>query len=203
MLPLLIYDHTDAEATFSIPSLDGVHKIDLIGEASASTLVTTDNWEQFRLLAVEARLKELDPQLAAVRQGVSIVLPINEFCLLSAEEMETQICGSTNITVEQLKAVVTTHLEDHHRDMFWQVMSLFASEERSQFLRFACGYRRLPQDVSTFPARVTVGRRAGSDSSFPTAGTCSGNFNTPLYSSVERMAEMFRVALSCTDIDAD
>lgn len=135
---------------------------------------------------------------------MALVVPMEEFCLLSSEELEGKICGSPDISMEALRQVVTCNLEADHAKTFWEVMEHdLSGRDRSDFLRFACGYRRLPPDPTQFRQRVTVSSRGGGDDRFPTAGTCSGSFQTPRYSSRRRMAERFLAAFAYGGAEID
>ena len=84
-------------------------------------------------------------------------MPIEELSLLSCEELDAKICGSPNITFEQLKTVINCSLEGDQARYFWEVLEHdFTCADRSLFLRFACGFRRLPPDASTFRLRISV-----------------------------------------------
>ena len=190
-----------ADCKFVIPSCNPEFSIELV-DGGKSIAVTAENFAEFQQLVFEKRLKEVDVQMAAISEGMSLALPLTEFSLLSWKEFEEKICGNPDITVEQLKTVCNVSLSQAHADMFWETMSRFTPRDRESFLRFASGYRRIPANAEQWGTRVTVTSR-GSFDGFPTAGTCSSYFSTPEYSSVERMMEQYRTAFECAEIDAD
>ena len=86
-----------------------------------------------------------------------MVVPIEQLSLLSADELDAKICGSPNIKFEDLKAAINCSLDGDHARMFWEVLEHdFTPADRSLFLRFATGFRRLPPDPTTFRPRVDV-----------------------------------------------
>ena len=92
-----------------------------------------------------------------IRQGLAIVLPIDELSLLSADELDAKICGSCDISFEQLKKVIDCSLDSDHARMFWEVLEHdLTPSDRSNFLQYATGYRRLPPDPTAFRPRVRV-----------------------------------------------
>jgi len=58
-------------------------------------------------LALDYRLHEFDVQVAAVREGLSKVVPVPLLALFSGTELETMVCGSPDIPLNLLKSVAT------------------------------------------------------------------------------------------------
>lgn len=191
----------DAEATFSITSSNPEHRLELLPDGQEIP-VSAENWEEFQKLAVRERMAEFDVQIGAIRQGLGLVIPLNEYSLLTCRDMESKICGNPDLTVEQLRVICNVSLSGEDENMFWKCMEQFDATERSNFLRFSSGYRRAPTDTSTWRGLVSV-NQGGNRDGLPTAGTCSNYFTTPRYSSLERMMEQYRTAFACAEIDAD
>ena len=58
-------------------------------------------------LALDFRLKEFDSAVAAVREGMSKVLPVPLLSLFTGYELEMMVCGSPDIPLHLLKSVAT------------------------------------------------------------------------------------------------
>lgn len=58
-------------------------------------------------MALNYRLHEFDQQVAAVREGLSKVVPVPLLTLFSGAELETMVCGSPDIPLSLLKSVAT------------------------------------------------------------------------------------------------
>ena len=69
--------------------------------------VTADNRAEYVRLALHARLHEFDAAVAAVREGISRVVPVPLFSLFTGYELETMVCGSPDIPVHLLRSVAT------------------------------------------------------------------------------------------------
>ena len=121
--------------------------------------ISSENREEYIMSALNYRLHEFDQQIAAVREGMSKVIPVPLLSFFSCVELETMVCGSADIPVECLKAV-TTYKNVEPMDSlirwFWQVMEEFSSLERSLFLRFVWGRTRLPRTAADFRGRDFV-----------------------------------------------
>jgi E3 ubiquitin-protein ligase HECTD3 len=104
--------------------------------------------------------------------------------------------------VEDLRK--TTHNEDlsgsdERVKYFWKAMENFSNEDRSRFLRFVTGRRRLPAQMTLCAAKSTA-----PVDSLPEAATCSGTLFLPSYSSYSAAEEKLRyAAYNCVSIDTD
>lgn len=105
------------------------------------------------------RLHEFDAQVAAVREGLSKVVPVPLLTLFSGSELETMVCGSPDIPLILLKSVATYKSIEPTSPLiqwFWEVMEEFSNQERSLFLRFVWGRTRLPRTIADFRGRDFV-----------------------------------------------
>lgn len=64
------------------------------------------NRSQYYEQAVKYRLQEFDLQVAAVREGMSGIIPVPLLSLVTAEHMEQLVCGMPHISIPLLKKVV-------------------------------------------------------------------------------------------------
>ncbi|XP_041372732.1 E3 ubiquitin-protein ligase HECTD3-like isoform X2 [Gigantopelta aegis] len=149
----------------------------------------------------EMRMTEFDEQIAALRCGLMKNLPIAVLDLLPWQELETKVCGEPNITIEALRK--TTHYDDLEEDdirvkYLWEALKKFSNEDRSRFLRFVTGRRRLPA-----PLYISSGKGDAIDS-LPESSTCGNMLYLPYYSSAKVAEEKIRyAAYNCIAIDTD
>lgn len=105
----------------------------------------------------EAYLHQCDRQLAAVRKGISQVVPTRLLSLFTWREMERMLCGNKTVSVDLLRRhTVYRGIEETAPCVgyFWTVLTEFAQEERRRFVKFAWGQERLPAtdaDFERFP----------------------------------------------------
>lgn len=63
------------------------------------------NRSQYFDQSVQFRLQEFDVQIAAIREGMSGIIPVPLLSLITAEHMEQLVCGIPHISVALLKKV--------------------------------------------------------------------------------------------------
>jgi len=163
--------------------------------------VTFDNRLDFLAAVKKVRLKEFDKQIAALQRGLLSVVPQAVLDLMTWQEMEQRICGDPEISLEGLKKA--THYDDlnatDQRVVFlWEALEKFTNEDRSRFLRFVTGRRRLPT-----PMYVCADRGEIKDA-LPESSTCSNTLFLPAYSTPKIAEEKLRyAAYNCIAIDTD
>lgn len=69
--------------------------------------MTAENRTEYVHLALQYRLHEFDLVVAAVREGMSKVVPVPLLSLFTGFELEAMVCGSPDIPIGLLKAVAT------------------------------------------------------------------------------------------------
>lgn len=163
-------------------------------------LVTYDERLEYCRLVKEKRMNESEAQIEAIRQGLTKVVPADVLSLLTWQELELKVCGSTEITIEALKKSVRYNNSSFNESnpqvqMMWKALEQFSDGDRSQFLRFITGRRRLPCTVYVEPC---------DNGALPTSSTCSNTLHLPKYSSVEQAVDRLRyAAYNCVAIDTD
>jgi len=146
-------------------------------------------------------------QVAAVREGMSSIVPVPLLSLYTAKMVEMAVCGYEEVDIHMLKKVV------RYRDgisesaqlvqWLWQTLDLFTNEEKILFLRFVSGRSRLPTRVSEIPQRFQIMKGQSTDG-LPTSQTCFFQLRLPNYPSRELLAERLRYAIrNCRSIDMD
>jgi len=154
---------------------------------AAGPTIGPGSWRQFVSLAARHKLHEFDRQVAALRRGFLGVVPERAVKVCGWAELELLTCGDPHVDVDVLRA----HTEyaggysAGHRVVraFWAVLRGLTDDERSRFVRFACGRARLPRGAFVF--RLT--RRAAGDESLPVSHSCFFHVELPAYSSEEVM----------------
>jgi len=163
--------------------------------------VTFDNRLDFLAAVKKVRLKEFDKQIAALQRGLLSVVPQAVLDLMTWQEMEQRICGDPEISLEGLKKA--THYDDLNATdqrvvYLWEALEKFTNEDRSRFLRFVTGRRRLPT-----PMYVCADRGEIKDA-LPESSTCSNTLFLPAYSTPKIAEEKLRyAAYNCIAIDTD
>lgn len=98
-------------------------------------------------------------QVAAVREGMSWIVPVPLLSLLTARQLEQMVCGLAEISVEVLKKVVRYREVEEQQQLvqwFWQTLDEFSNEERMLFMRFVSGRSRLPANTADISQRFQI-----------------------------------------------
>ena len=98
-------------------------------------------------------------QVAAVREGMSWIVPVPLLSLLTAKQLEQMVCGMPEICCDVLKKVVRYREVDEHHSLvqwFWQTLGEFSNEERVLFMRFVSGRSRLPANTADISQRFQI-----------------------------------------------
>ena len=171
--------------------------------------VTFQDRSEYADLVENYRLHEFDVQIVSLRRGLATVLPVQQLCLFTGEELETMVCGRPYIDIDLLESCTeysSCSADDEHVKFFWRVMREFSHEERSAFLRFTWGRSRLPLNAAGFPQRMKIlnFNKNPADQYFPVAHTCFFQCELPQYSTIEIMRDKLRYAIfNCQAIDGD
>ncbi|XP_027137274.1 probable E3 ubiquitin-protein ligase HERC1 isoform X2 [Larimichthys crocea] len=169
--------------------------------------LTFSNRKEYVERAIEYRLHEIDRQVAAVREGMSWIVPVPLLSLLTAKQLEQMVCGMPEICCDVLKKVVRYREVDEQHSLvqwFWQTLEEFSNEERVLFMRFVSGRSRLPANTADISQRFQIMKVDRPYDSLPTSQTCFFQLRLPPYSSQAVMAERLRYAINnCRSIDMD
>uniref|UniRef100_A0A8D3C3F9 E3 ubiquitin-protein ligase HERC1 n=1 Tax=Scophthalmus maximus TaxID=52904 RepID=A0A8D3C3F9_SCOMX len=121
--------------------------------------LTFSNRKEYVERAIEYRLHEIDRQVAAVREGMSWIVPVPLLSLLTARQLEQMVCGMPEICCDVLKKVVRYREVDEQHALvqwFWQTLEEFSNEERVLFMRFVSGRSRLPANTADISQRFQI-----------------------------------------------
>lgn len=97
--------------------------------------------------------------MAAVREGMSWIIPVPLLSLLTAKQLEQMVCGMPEICCDVLKKVVRYREVDEQHSLvqwFWQTLEEFSNEERVLFMRFVSGRSRLPANTADISQRFQI-----------------------------------------------
>ncbi|XP_045157953.2 E3 ubiquitin-protein ligase HECTD3-like isoform X2 [Mercenaria mercenaria] len=160
-----------------------------------------DDREKYCQEVRKARMSESEDQINAIRTGLLKVVPQAVLDLLTWQELEQRISGDPDISLEALRRA--THYDDvEEKDTrvkyMWEALKNFSNEDRSRFLRFITGRRRLPASIY-----ISTGRGDAVDC-LPESSTCANMLYLPNYTSAKIAEEKLRYATyNCMDIDTD
>lgn len=147
------------------------------------------------------RMSESDEQLEAIRKGLLKVVPQAVLDLMTWQELEHRISGDPEISLEDLKRSIRyddVEETDTRVKYMWEALKVFSNEDRSRFLRFVTGRRRLPA-----PVHISSGKGDSVDC-LPESSTCANILYLPNYTSAKIAEEKLRYAsYNCMDMDAD
>jgi len=133
--------------------------------------------------------------------GISSVLPVEIFYILTGEELRDFFCGNPDIDVDMLRRVVEYegyNESDKVIEYFWEVLREFTNEERKRFLQFVWARNRLPLKESDFDAPFKIQKDNGSDGdqALPSASTCFFSLSLPEYKCKEHLKEKLLFAIN-------
>ena len=170
--------------------------------------VTYDNCGQYADLMAKMRLSESDKAIQKIRQGISAVIQIDLLNLFSWRQVETLVCGTVDVDVDILKENTDYEgcgLSDQHIQYFWEVLREFSQIERSLYLKFVWGRKRLPSGKDWSHMKVTRYNPAGPVNNYmPVSHTCFFTLDLPAYTTKEAMRVKLIYAIThCTAIDLD
>ncbi|KAL1253293.1 hypothetical protein QQF64_017986 [Cirrhinus molitorella] len=196
MIPLDSFVAHSADGTL-VPVIPGGHYVPL----------TFSNRNDYVERALHYRLHEMDRQVAAVREGMSSIIPVPLLSLLTARQLEQLVCGLPEVSVEMLKKVVRYRdITDSHQliGWLWQSLEEFTNEERVLFLRFVSGRSRLPSNPADITQKFQIIKVDRPVNGLPTAQTCFFQLRLPPYTSQAILAERLRYSIhNCPSIDMD
>ncbi|KAF1772112.1 Ubiquitin-associated domain [Phytophthora cactorum] len=198
--------------TLSTTLSDGV-EVPLVPQGEKMP-VTLANRELYVQLVKKTRLTESSQQLAALKDGLASVLPMELAPLFTPRELEVLICGRREVDVDLLHQC-TEYSEGAdeampHVQHFWEVLREMTSEERTSFLRFVWARSRMPNSAKDFPMNFKLqtaqdpGASSQPDLYLPHAQTCFFALRLPAYSSKEVLRTKLLYAIqNSPNMDAD
>jgi len=171
----------------------------------ADTPLTLADRDRYVEAALRMRGAESDAQVAAVRRGLTAIVPGHLLRMYAAEELEYMVCGLPTVDVDLLKRTTEysgCSKDDRFIQYFWEVMEHdFSDADRVGFLSFVWGCSRLPNSESLLRPenchlKISVQGVSGNpDNYYAIAHTCFFQVELPRYSSREVMADKLRESI--------
>jgi len=161
-------------------------------EGGESVKITFQNRDEYARLVEQARLNESNLQIAAIRRGLSEVIPLPLLSLCTQQDLEWKICGKPFIDIHLLRRHTTcsgVSSDAPHISYFWQTLNELNQQDRRGFLRFAWAQERLPVNDEEFERTKTrmmikpYPNLPDPNVAFPKADTCFFNIMLPEYTS--------------------
>ena len=149
--------------------------------------VSWQNRHAFIDALIAYRKQEFRLQCAALKDGISSVVPAAQLTMFTWEQLRSQVCGQPTIDVamlQQMTAYEGCQSTDPHILFFWQVMNQrFSEQQKSSFLQFVNGSSRLPTRAADFDKRFRLQRfypsSGKADDYLPVAHTWSAKQTIP------------------------
>ena len=156
--PELFSDYIDC--SFVVVGSDGaIHEL---VPGGTNIPVSWQNRHAFIDALIAYRKQEFRLQCAALKDGLSSVVPAAQLTMFTWEQLRSQICGQPTIDVAMLQQMTVYEgclSTDPHILFFWQVMSQrFSEQQKSSFLQFVNGSSRLPARAADFEKRFRLQR---------------------------------------------
>jgi hypothetical protein len=165
-----------------------------------STTLDNATTAQLQRAAQYALLHSMDRQLAAMKEGLQEVVPLQALRCLAWRDLESMVCGNPIPSFEDFKqkVIVFDGIPPDVEEMFWAVFKDFTEDERADFLLFTMGQRRMPNGL---PPRIVVKRCKLTPDHLPMAGTCGRYMDLPLYRSKAVMREKLLKAFTAHEME--
>lgn len=199
------HDSDDSRSTY-IPTMtvtlsDG-SVVDLVPNGH-EIMVTDANRAEYVTLAFEARMREHEQHVQAIRRGMSKVIPLELLNIMSWRDLQRDVCGVNTIDLNLLRRH-TIYSEGMEADSpvvqwLWEVLNEFDQATRRQFIKFCWAQESIPSDDAEFErshTRLMIKLKKGPPTSLPGADTCFFNLAVPQYTSKTQLKERLLYALA-------
>ena len=167
--------------------------------------------EEYVERLVHARMAESIKQMAAVKAGLGVIIPLGPLHCFTWRELEERVVGRPDINIDLLiKHTVydpKVNPEAPYIKYFWSVLRRFTPGLRCRFLQFVASRTRLPVVGGDWvmPFKILPSCANGDqDRVAPLSQTCFFSLSLPEYSSEEIMYKKLEYAIvNCVEMDAD
>jgi hypothetical protein len=133
-----------------------------------------------RTAAEQCLVHSLDRQLTAIRSGLWSVLPKRITRCVSWQDLERAVCGDPSPSMDQMRESLTVQLQPSREAFLWKLLEEVGGADRSKFLCFACGQKRLP-----LVKKIRVAESTESVLHLPRAQSCSALVLVPQYTTYD------------------
>jgi E3 ubiquitin-protein ligase HERC2 len=164
-----------------------------------STIVSKARILEYCECLEQFRLNEYNAPLKALRQGLSMIVPAHLFSVLTWQQVEKLVTGTSGrLDLTLLKSQTRySGIKKGSVEMtwFWEIMEELDASMHASFLRFVWGRTRLPLTAAGFTDRFQIDIESRDERRIPTAATCFFKLSMPKYSSKEIMRKKLIVAI--------
>ena len=181
--------------------------VDLLHGGGAEERVTLGNRSVYvRLLTHHLLTSKIDAQIKAARRGLLQIVPAPLLTMMqhcfSADEIRDVIAGQPTLCLEEWKRHTSYRggydSSSQPVSWFWQLMSRWSNERRSDVLAMVTGCRHIPpggfrhlsgynNQVQGFEIRRGKHPREGAEWPLPSAATCFNTLTLPPYESLQML----------------
>jgi hypothetical protein len=186
------------DMTFTTTSSNGKEVVELL-PGGATMKLSFQNRRRYEALVRNFRLHELDRQLAAIRRGLSCVVPLRILQLFTWTQVEELVAGKPDVDLEELKRHTEYRSYTPSSPVikwFWEALESLTQPERTNFIRFVWGRSRLPLKGRPWPQTFKIQRCPGGDSVLPQTHTCFFSIEVPEYSSAAITKKRIHTAIT-------
>jgi len=165
---------------------------------------------------VQAKVKESQLQIEAIKKGLSSIIPLPFLKTVTAADLETWVCGKKKVDVDLLRRHTrySGGLTESSPVIifFWEVLRDLSDTEKLLFIKFCWGQERLPandeefeRNSTRFMIRPAIYAAKNPNKALPKADTCFFNLELPNYTTKEALKERLMIAITfdSDSIDAD
>jgi hypothetical protein len=186
-------EHYSDKLTFTYTGSDGVERPLVSG--GDEIVVTFANRHVFSNLVEQSRLHEFDPQIAAISQGLSDIVPLSSLRLFTWKQLEITIAGDPTFDMDWWSDHTDYTGFGPDSDtikLFWKVLGSLTLQEKSGFVRFAWGRSRLPSKTQ-WTTDMKISNRG--DTALPVSHTCFFSVELPDYKTEDEMRKGLLTAI--------
>jgi len=161
------------------------------------------------LSALRAKVLEVAPPIAAIRDGLGLIIPLQALDVWSSGDFEAELCGQASLDLDLLQRNTRYEGFSPGSDAvkhLWLALGAMSPQEQALVLRFVWARDRLPSSDAAFSQPFVIARfyRDEPDASLPQAHSCSFQLDLPEYSSVAVLRrQLLLAAESCIGYDLD
>lgn len=182
----------------------------------AQQKVLFDERYDFILRMVQAKVRESNLQIEAIKKGLSALIPLPFLKTVTAADLESWVCGKKRVDIEMLRRHTrySGGLTENSPviQFFWEVLEEITDTEKLLFIKFCWGQERLPANDEEFERnstrlmiRPSLKAAKNPNKALPKADTCFFNLELPNYTTKEALKERLMIAITFDSdaIDAD
>jgi ubiquitin-protein ligase E3 A len=172
-------------------------------ENGENIMINNENKKEYVELFIDWYFnKSIEDYYSSFEHGFSRVFDEDLLKILTPEELELIICGSSNLNFDELKKVCI-YKDGYNEESltikyFWEVVFDFDKEEKRKLLSFITGCDRAP--INGLGNLVISITKLGSDiNKLPSAHTCFNDLLLPDYKNKELLKKFLLIAINFSE----